>query len=146
MTSSAAGSAKASAASADASITLSGITQVANDRRGALAGRQLQLPDPLVYLARRNRGQFVRRLLDQIEQLALERSTIARRAGAQSLDHLVGHVLDRQAHSHDGSNIAPYWNQRQLVRNPHPVLERRRAVRRDRHGKRRGPCRRLCPL
>src|SRR4051794_938351 len=117
MTASAAGSAKASAASADASITLSGIAHVANDRRGALAGGQLQVPDPLVHLARRNRGHFVRGLLDEIEQLALERSTVARRAGAQPLHHLIGHVLDRQADSHNnGSNIAPNRNQGYLVR------------------------------
>src|SRR3954463_6912520 len=107
MTASAPGSAKAIAASADASTTLSGIAHFANDVGRALTRGQVQLPDPIEHLSRGDRRHFVGGALDEIEQLALQRSAVAHRPRAQPLEHIVRHVLDRQAGSH-GSIIVPY--------------------------------------
>src|SRR4051812_22088281 len=109
ITASAPGSANAIAASADASTTLSGIAHLADDVRGALARGEVQLPDPVEHLARGDRGHFVRRALDQIEQLALQRSAVAHRAGAQPFDYFVRHVFDGETGGH-GSNMVLYRN------------------------------------
>src|SRR5580704_8408356 len=109
MTDSAAGSANASAASADASMTLSAIAQLADDVCRAFASGQIQLANPIVDVPCRDHGHVVDRALDQIEQLTLQRAAVPLRACAQPLDHSVGNVLDGEARRH-GSIIAPQWN------------------------------------
>src|SRR5581483_3067270 len=107
----AARSSKASAAIADASMTLSGIPGFSDDVDGPRSAlRQLQALDAAVHLVDAQRRRLVGRALDDVEQLALERALVVRRAIAQPLDDPVGHVLDREADRHDGSIIAPLWN------------------------------------
>src|SRR5581483_7041323 len=112
VTAAAPSSPNSTAATAEASATLSGITHLANDvHRSRSALRQLPPLRAFVELVDRHRDGPTGRRLDDIEQLALERSLVLRRSIAEPFDDLVGHVLDRQADGHgNGSIIAPFWN------------------------------------
>src|SRR5262245_47044415 len=110
MTPSASGSANAMAASAEASMILSAIAQLADDIDRAFARGKVEAPDAVEDLPRRDGGHVVGRGFDEREQLSLERATIPLRAGAQAFHHIDGNVLDREAHGRHGSIVAPEWN------------------------------------
>src|SRR5262252_9271254 len=107
MTCSAPGSANAMAASADASMILSAIPQIADDIDRSFTRGQVEALDALEDLPRRDGVHLVGRTLDQREQLALERSAVSFRARTQPLHDFDGNVLDREAHGRHGSIIAP---------------------------------------
>src|SRR5438067_226068 len=125
ITSSAPGSAKAIAANAEASTTLSAIAHLADDVDRAFARGQVQAFDALEDLAHRDGGHVVDRPLDEIEQLALERPAVEPGALAQPFDHAFGDVLDRKGHSHDGfhnsTKMEPRTSQAGPVRLPSPL-------------------------
>src|SRR5258706_10046920 len=110
ITRSAPGSANASAAIAEASMTLSGIAHLTNniDRRGSLG--QVAALRALVEFARGQHGRFIGGPFDQVEQLALERTPVALRPLTEAFDDCFGNILDGKTRGHDGSIIAPQWN------------------------------------
>jgi hypothetical protein len=83
------------AATADASTTLAAATIGADDSGRFARGSETELADLVEDLARRRRLLFSDGSLDNREKLALQRPVISVCAPPQSLNHIVGCILDR---------------------------------------------------
>src|SRR5262245_40399650 len=133
----ASGSRNMTAASADASTTITRLSEQPHEVPGPVGahlpddadrvtrlGREAACLRPLVDLLDGEGGGLVGRLLDHLEQLSLKGSPIALRAQTQLLDDLARDVLDGEADGH-ASIRAPWRNHSGTTAPPHPAARDR---------------------